>query len=136
MAQHGVDGAFLQRFAGQCDGRAENDGIRRIRDEVGERVRVAAEKNSRVFAIMWVPSICPLILPVISDRCPDPLCRYDVSGVPPGRIEDIIKHDWKHIVFNKRVFDSPSYLREKGKPVVALWGTYLFSNFTARDGQF
>ena len=52
MAQHGVDGAFLQRFAGQCDGRGENDGIRKIRDEVGERVGEAAEKNGRVYAIM------------------------------------------------------------------------------------
>lgn len=99
MAQHGVDGAFLQRFAGQCDGRGENDGIRKIRDEVGDRVREAAEKNGRVYAIM-----------------------YDVSGVPPDKIEEIIKFDWKQLVFNKRIFDSPSYLREKGKPVVALWG--------------
>ena len=52
MAQHGVHGAFLQRFAGQCDGRAENDGIRRIRDEIGERVQEAAETNGRVYAIM------------------------------------------------------------------------------------
>ena len=52
-------------------------------------------------------------------------CRYDVSGVPPGKIEDIIKFDWKDLVFNKRIFDSPSYLREKGKPVVALWGTVI-----------
>jgi len=54
MAQHGVDGAFLQRFAGQCDMRADNDGIRRIRDEVGDRVREAAEKNGRAYAIMYV----------------------------------------------------------------------------------
>ena len=54
MAQHGVDGAFLQRFAGQCDLRGDNDGIRRIRDEVGDRVREAAEKNNRVYAIMCV----------------------------------------------------------------------------------
>ena len=52
MAQHGVDGAFLQRFAGQCEDTAGNSGIRRIRDEVGDRVREAAEKNGRVFAIM------------------------------------------------------------------------------------
>ena len=50
-----------------------------------------------------------------------------MSGVPPGKIEDIIKHDFKHLAYNKRVFDSPSYLREKGKPVVALWGINLFS---------
>lgn len=50
-----------------------------------------------------------------------------MSGVPPEKIEGIIKYDWKHLVFDKRVFDSPSYLREKGKPVVALWGT-MFSS--------
>ena len=70
MAQHGVDGAFLQRFAGQCD--LEDEGIRNQRDEVrdrqfiikysnltdccaiqiGDRVKEAAEKEGRVFAIM------------------------------------------------------------------------------------
>jgi hypothetical protein len=55
------------------------------------------------------------------------LRRYDVSGVAPEKIEEIIKYDWKHLVFNKRIFDSPSYLREKGKPVVALWGTTILS---------
>jgi hypothetical protein len=34
MAQHGVDGAFLQRFAGQCDLESGNEGIRNHRDEV------------------------------------------------------------------------------------------------------
>ena len=52
MAEHGVDGAFLQRFAGQCDLESGNEGIMRIRDEVGERVREAAEREGRVFAIM------------------------------------------------------------------------------------
>ena len=52
MAEHGVDGAFLQRFAGQCDLESGNQGIMRIRDEVGERVREAAEREGRVFAIM------------------------------------------------------------------------------------
>jgi hypothetical protein len=52
MAENGVDGAFLQRFAGQTDLEAGNEGIRRIRDEVGDCVRDAAEKEGRVFAIM------------------------------------------------------------------------------------
>ncbi|KAH9487307.1 hypothetical protein JR316_0001379 [Psilocybe cubensis] len=99
MAEHGVDGAFLQRFAGQCDLEAGNEGIMRIRDEVGERVREAAEKEGRVFAIM-----------------------YDVSGVAPDRIQRILERDWVHLIRNKGVLDSPNYLREKGKPVVALWG--------------
>jgi len=61
MAQHGVDGAFLQRFAGLCDGGEESSGTRRIRDEVGDRVREAAEKNGRAYAIMCVQT------PVLSD---------------------------------------------------------------------
>lgn len=51
MALHGVDGAFLQRFAGQCDIEA-GTAMRKIRDEVGDRVREAAEAEGRVFAIM------------------------------------------------------------------------------------
>lgn len=58
MARHGVDGAFLQRFAGQLevDGRTEggNSDIMRLRDEVGDRVQEAAEQEGRVFAIMYV----------------------------------------------------------------------------------
>lgn len=54
MARHGVDGAFLQRFLGQCDLESGNEGIRNQRDEVGDHVRSAAEKEGRVFAIMCV----------------------------------------------------------------------------------
>jgi len=55
MAEHGVDGAFLQRFAGQVDRETPgNEGILRIRDEVGDLVRDAAEKEGRVWAIMCV----------------------------------------------------------------------------------
>lgn len=62
MAEHGVDGAFLQRFGGQIDLEHGNHGIRRLRDEVGECVRLAAEKEGRVFAIMCVllDSACQL----------------------------------------------------------------------------
>jgi len=52
MAEYGVDGAFLQRFASETDVEAGGQGIRRIRDEVCNRVREAAEKEDRVFAIM------------------------------------------------------------------------------------
>ena len=53
MAENTVDGAFLQRFAGQVDLEGGgNQGIMRLRDEVGDRVREAAEREGRVFAIM------------------------------------------------------------------------------------
>lgn len=51
------------------------------------------------------------------------LVRYDVSGVPAERIQDIIEADWGHLLRRKRVLNSPNYLREDGKPVIAIWGT-------------
>ncbi|KAJ8488759.1 hypothetical protein ONZ51_g3342 [Trametes cubensis] len=99
MAQHGVDGAFLQRFLGQTDLEQGNEGIRKQRDEVGDRVMEAAEKEGRVFAIM-----------------------YDVSGVAPDRIQRVLEQDWIHLIRHKAILDSPAYLREHGRPVVALWG--------------
>ncbi|KAI0078516.1 hypothetical protein K474DRAFT_1660324 [Panus rudis PR-1116 ss-1] len=99
MALHGVDGAFLQRFVGQCDLERGNEGVRNLRDEVGDRVREAAEQEGRVFAIM-----------------------YDVAGVDPDRVQRIIEQDWLHLIHERDILDSPSYLREKGKPVVAIWG--------------
>jgi len=118
MAEHGVDGAFLQRFAGQCDVEAGNERIRRIRDEVGDRVLEAAEKEGRVFAIMWVAYILSSYLhaPIVVFN------RYDVTGVPADRIQRVLEQDWVHLVREKGILDSPNYLREKGKPVVGLWG--------------
>jgi hypothetical protein len=121
MAQHGVDGAFLQRFAAQCDVEAGNEGIRRIRDEVGDLVRHAAEREGRVFAIMLVNSDQSLLC----SHAHNTSCRYDVSGVPPNRIKDVLERDWVHLIQVARVLESPSYLKEKGKPVVALWGVEL-----------
>lgn len=75
MAMHGVDGAFLQRFVGQCDLDGGNEGIRNIRDEVGDRVREAAEQEGRVFAIMCVT----LGFPIYSD-CSDDVLRLILLG--------------------------------------------------------
>ncbi|KAF5392204.1 hypothetical protein D9757_001418 [Collybiopsis confluens] len=98
MARHGIDGVFLQRFLGVCDPEHKSKGIRRLRDEIGDRVREAAEKEGRVFAIM-----------------------YDVSGVDPARVMSILTRDWNHLI-HRGILESPNYLKERGKPVVALWG--------------
>uniref|UniRef100_D8Q9L4 Xylosidase/arabinosidase n=1 Tax=Schizophyllum commune (strain H4-8 / FGSC 9210) TaxID=578458 RepID=D8Q9L4_SCHCM len=97
MAEHGVDGVFLQRFASHCAEGKED--LRRMRDEITIRVREAAEKEGRVFSIM-----------------------YDVTGMAPDRIEGIIKHDWAHLVHDLNILESPNYLRDRERPVVALWG--------------
>lgn len=57
MALHGIDGAFLHRFVGQCELETESSRVLNLRDEVGERVREAAELEGRVFAIMSVQPI-------------------------------------------------------------------------------
>ncbi|KAJ3751320.1 hypothetical protein DFH05DRAFT_1387645, partial [Lentinula detonsa] len=99
MARHGVDGVFLQRFLGQCDSERGSKGMPRLRDEVNDRVQEAAEKEGRVFAIM-----------------------YDVSGVEPDEVMRIFTKDWIHLVREKRILESPNYLRERGMPVIGLWG--------------
>ncbi|KAF8261524.1 hypothetical protein EI94DRAFT_1889880 [Lactarius quietus] len=100
MAHNGVDGVFLQRFLGLCDiASGGNDGNRRIRDEIGEHVKNAAEREGRVYAIM-----------------------YDISGVQPDRVQEIIEADWYHLLQEQRFLLSPNYLREGGKPVIAIWG--------------
>jgi hypothetical protein len=48
-----------------------------------------------------------------------------VSGVAPDRIQRVIERDWIHLIHEKGILDSPNYLKEKGKPVVALWGMSL-----------
>lgn len=53
---------------------------------------------------------------------PNPGLRYDLAGVAPDRIQQVLEKDWIHLIRDKRLLDSPSYLREKGKPVVTIWG--------------
>jgi hypothetical protein len=48
--------------------------------------------------------------------------RYDVTDVQPERIQEVIEADWRHLLREKRVLTSPNYLRENGKPVIAIWG--------------
>lgn len=121
MARHGVDGVFLQRFLGQCDLEGGSGGVLRLRDEIGDRVQEAAEKEGRVFAIMCVPY--PFNCPIAS-LLKQLLPRYDVSGVAPDKVMRIFTRDWLHLIREKRILDSPNYLKERRMPVVALWGWY------------
>ncbi|EIM92038.1 uncharacterized protein STEHIDRAFT_136079 [Stereum hirsutum FP-91666 SS1] len=99
MAENGVDGAFLQRFLGATDVEGGDERSRNLRDEIGDRVQEAAEKEGRVFAIM-----------------------YDLAGVAGDRTMRMIQEDWSHLLHKKKVLDSPNYLHHNGKPVIAIWG--------------
>lgn len=48
--------------------------------------------------------------------------RYDFTGVAADQAQRVIEGDWIHLLRDKNVLDSPQYLCEKGKRVIALWG--------------
>lgn len=94
MRDYQVDGVFVQRFLS-----AVKD-FRGVRDKVLTNVRYGAEKHGRVFANMW-----------------------DISGnLDESTLVKDIKNDWKHLVDDLSITDSPGYLHHNGYPVVSIWG--------------
>jgi hypothetical protein len=90
-----LSGVFLQRFTAPL----HDDAVLGFRDAVARNVRGAAEANGRVFAIM-----------------------YDISGHSPRSLIEDVERDWRHLVDELRITDSPRYLRHRGRPVLAIWG--------------
>jgi hypothetical protein len=95
MAEHGIDGAAVQRFivnTTQPQARARADHL--LANEVA-----AAEHHGRVFYV-----------------------TYDVSGSNPATVTQDIERDWRHLTVDLHVTASSQYLHEHGKPVLELWG--------------
>ncbi len=94
MREYDIDGAVIGRFVGATvtPGRAE-----RV-DAVLGNIRAAAEAEHRGFFIM-----------------------YDVSGADPKQAATIIKQDWMRLA-GQGLTSSPSYMRHRDRPVVAVWG--------------
>jgi hypothetical protein len=103
MSQYGIDGIFLQRFGSELSTPAKFD----ERNVVTKNVIAGAEASGRVFAIM-----------------------YDVSGMDAATLVAQLENDWKYLVDVLKVTESPAYLHQNGKPVVAVWGL----GFTSRPG--
>ncbi len=100
MAEYGIDGVFVQRFATEVttkDGRADNPRSRAI-NRVLDNCRAGAEKHGRTYAVM-----------------------YDLSSMPAERIARI-KDDWRYLVKEKGILKDAAYQRHAGRAVVALWG--------------
>jgi hypothetical protein len=95
MRDHGIDGAFLQRFGTELRSHKHVA----FTDRVLENVRAASVKTGRAWAVM-----------------------YDLSGLKRGEIESIVMQDWKRLRNQLHVLDDPHYLRHGGRPVVAVWG--------------
>ena len=92
MAQYGIDGVELQRFATVL----LNQNRKLAQDHVLENARLGAEAYGRVFFI-----------------------QYD--GIEKQTLE-MIKRDWMNLVDSQQITSSPSYLHHNGLPLVGLWG--------------
>ena len=94
MSQYGIDGIFLQRFGSELSSPDRFD----ERNVVTKNVIAGAQATGRVFAIM-----------------------YDTSGMDSSTFVSVLENDWKYLVDVVKVTDSPSYLHQNGKPVLAIW---------------
>ena len=97
MREYGIDGAFVQRFAGQTFQAKSRNHC----DTVLKHCREGANTHGRAYAVM-----------------------YDLSGLRAGQIDRVID-DWKMLVDKVGITRSKSdraYLYHKARPVVAVWG--------------
>lgn len=96
MKDHGIDGVFVQRFAGSVF--QTRTASLRHRNVVLANCREGANLHGRAYAVM-----------------------YDLSGLRAGQMKHVI-NDWKLLVGLMRITKDRAYLRHRGRPVVAVWG--------------
>lgn len=97
MKEYGVDGVFMQRFFGVTK---RYDNPNKSEDVILKNAISASEENNRAIAVM-----------------------YDLSGLNPQTDDcSSVIEDWKRLVDNLKVTQSPNYLHHNGGPLVAIWG--------------
>ncbi len=95
MRQYGIDGAAIQRFLTTI----AHDDLKRDFDIVLKNARAGAETNHRGLFVM-----------------------YDLSGMNGAAALQALSRDWQHLTHDLHMTDSPSYVYDRGRPVVGLWG--------------
>ena len=108
MRDYGIDGVFVQRFAGEV---FNPPGLRQF-NTVLANCREGANKFGRTYAVM-----------------------YDLSGMRAGQMGKVID-DWKLLTTKMQITKDPAYLHHAGHPVVAVWG-FGFSDgrkYTLQEG--
>ncbi len=93
MRDYGIDGVWVQRFASQLD---DSRRLRKV-NTVLSHCREGANTYGRGFAVMYDTSFNP-------ETC--------------KRMEK----DWRDLVDEMKILDTPAYQRHRGRPVIALWG--------------
>lgn len=94
MREHGIDGAFVQRFANGL----RSARLRHPKDVVLAHAREAAHREGRAYAVM-----------------------YDLSGLERGGTRAVIE-DWRMLRRLMRLSEDAAHLRHRGRPLVAVWG--------------
>lgn len=95
MEDYGIDGVFVQRFAG---GLRHNPSNLDHNNQVLANCRAGANLHGRTYAVM-----------------------YDLSGMHAGQMEEVMD-DWRALQKEMSITQDPAYLHHHGKPVVAVWG--------------
>jgi hypothetical protein len=94
MRDYGIDGVFVQRFAGEV---FNPPGLQQF-NTVLAHCRDGANQFGRTYAVM-----------------------YDLSGMRAGQMSKVID-DWKLLTSRTQITKDPAYLHHNGHPVVAVWG--------------
>lgn len=108
MREHGIDGAFLQRFATET----RDPRFRAPMDTILGHVRKSANETGRGWVLM-----------------------YDLTGLKAGQ-STVLMEDWKRLVKEAKVARDGSdqaYFKHRGKPLVALWGLGFKENPISLD---
>lgn len=100
MRDHGIDGAFVQRFANGLT----HPPLLLQKNAVLTQAREAAHRAGRTYAVM-----------------------YDLSGLKAGEVARV-REDWKRLRQMARIGTDAAYQRHEGKPVVAVWGIGFSDN--------
>ena len=96
MRDYNVHGVHLQRFLGEI----QDPRFFSARNNVLQNVMTSAAEYDRHFSVM-----------------------YDLSGVPDnGTLYNNLIEDWEFLVDTYDILNAEGYVKEDGRPVVALWG--------------
>lgn len=97
MKDYGIDGVWVQRFTGEINPDEPESHHDLRTNTVLMHAREAANTHGRGFAVMYD-------------------CAFDRKEV-----DEMLK-DWKRLVHDMKVLETPAYMRHEGKPVMSLWG--------------
>lgn len=111
MRDYGLDGAVFQRFTKDV---FIDSTWAALKNTNLVNCRLGAETYGRVFFIM-----------------------YDISNEDPSQVMSHLQTDWAYVGGTLRVTNSPSYLKHRGKPLIAIWGLGFVGGLavTPSDGQ-